>query len=93
MTRDPGFTRDLLQCAERAGFEALVVTVDAPVNGARDRERRAGFCLPLGVSALNLAALPPAPRPSPAPGQSALFDGLLHTAITWADIDWLLSQT
>jgi hypothetical protein len=31
----------LLRRVEAAGFEALVLTVDAPVNGVRDRERRA----------------------------------------------------
>lgn len=93
MTHDRSFTRALVQRAERAGYEALVVTVDAPVNGARDRERRAGFGLPPGVSAVNLAGLPPAPVRARSQGQSALCDGLLHSAITWADITWLLSQT
>ena len=93
MTHDRGFTRELVQRAERAGFEALVVTVDAPVNGARDRERRVGFGLPSGVSAVNLAGLLPASALPLGPGQSALFDGLLRTATTWADIEWLLSQT
>ena len=37
---DRSFTRALVQRAEAAGYEALVLTVDAPVNGARDRERR-----------------------------------------------------
>ena len=54
---DRGFTRELVQRAEAAGFEALVLTVDAPVSGVRDRERRAGFRLPAGVSAVNLAGL------------------------------------
>ena len=93
MTHDRSFTRELVQRAERSGYEALVVTVDAPVSGARDRERRAGFCLPAGVSAVNLAELVPAPSTMLKPGQSALFDGLLRTSITWAEIEWLLSQT
>jgi 4-hydroxymandelate oxidase len=93
MTHDRAFNLELVRRAEAAGYEALVVTVDAPVNGARDRERRVGFSLPPGVSAVNLAGLRPAPPPARAPGQSALFDGLLRTAITWADIEWLLSQT
>lgn len=93
MTHDRSFTLELVQRAERAGYEALVVTVDAPVNGARDRERRAGFCLPPGVSAVNLAELRPAPVRARSQGQSALFDGLLQAAITWTDIAWLLSQT
>ena len=90
---DRGFTRELVQRAERAGFEALVLTVDAPTHGARDRERRAGFRLPAGVSAVHLAGMPaPATAPLQA-GQSQLFDQLLTTAPTWTDVAWLQSQT
>ena len=93
LQHDRGFTRELVQRAEHAGFEALVLTVDAPTHGARDRERRAGFRLPAGVSAVHLAGLPaPATAPLQA-GQSELFDQLLSTAPTWADVAWLQSQT
>jgi 4-hydroxymandelate oxidase len=90
---DRGFTRELVQRAEAAGYEALVVTVDAPTSGARDRERRAGFHLPPGVQAVNLAGLAPRPIVDVSAGQSALFDGLLHGAPTWADIEWLVRLT
>ena len=90
---DRGFTQALVQRAEAAGYEALVLTVDAPTSGVRDRERRAGFRLPAGVGPVNLAGLQ-APASSPlSPGQSALFDGLLHHAPTWDDIAWLQSIT
>jgi 4-hydroxymandelate oxidase len=90
---DRGFTRELVQRAEHAGYEALVVTVDAPVSGVRDRGRRAGFRLPPGISAINLRGMPP-PRPAElAPGQSPLFDDLLRHAPTWEDIEWLKAQT
>ena len=90
---DRGFTQALVQRAEAAGYEALVLTVDAPTSGVRDRERRAGFRLPPGVGPVNLAGLQ-APASSPlSPGQSALFDGLLHHAPTWDDIAWLQSIT
>ena len=90
---DRGFTQSLVQRAEAAGYEALVLTVDAPTSGVRDRERRAGFRLPPGVGPVNLAGLQ-APAPSAlGPGQSALFDGLLHHAPTWDDIAWLQSIT
>jgi 4-hydroxymandelate oxidase len=92
-THDRSYNLDLVRRAEHAGFEALVVTVDAPVNGARDRERRAGFCLPVGVSAVNLADLAPRPTQHLQANQSALFDDLLLHAITWSDIHWLLSNT
>ena len=90
---DRGFTQALVQRAEAAGYEALVLTVDAPTSGVRDRERRAGFRLPPGVGPVNLTGLQ-VPAPSAlGPGQSALFDGLLHHAPTWDDIAWLQSIT
>ena len=90
---DRGFTRQLVQRAEAAGYEALVLTVDAPTSGTRDRERRAGFRLPPGISAVNLAGLAPPPRAELRPGQSALFDDLLRHAPTWDDVAWLQSIT
>lgn len=93
MLHDRGFTTALVRRAEQAGFEALVVTVDAPVSGYRDRERRANFRLPVGVSAVNLAGLSPQARATLPTGQSALFDGLLVNVPTWADIAWLQSIT
>lgn len=87
---DPGVTRELVQRAERAGYEALVVTVDAPVNGVRDAERRAGFRLPPGISAVNLPAADPLP---PGAQQVPLFQGLLAIAPTWREVEWLQSIT
>lgn len=93
MQHDRGHTLELVQRAERAGYEALVLTVDAPSSGARDRERRAGFRLPPRVRAVHLEMLPPpAPQPLHA-GQSALFDALLARAPTWDDVSWLQSRT
>ena len=93
LQHDRGFTRSLVQRAEAAGCEALVLTVDAPASGVRDRERRAQFRLPPGISAVHLAGLAPPPAPQLAPGQSALFDALLHHAPTWDDVQWLQSIT
>ena len=90
---DRSFTRELVQRAASAGYEALVLTIDAPVQGVRDRERRAGFHTSAGVSAVNLVGMiPPTPKPLE-PGQSALFDGLLKHAPTWDDVAWLRSIT
>lgn len=88
---DRDFMQALLERVERAGYQALVLTVDAPVHGARDRERRAGFKLPDDIRAVNLGG-----RKKPLdlqPGQSALFDGLLPRAATWAEIDWLRAHS
>ena len=93
LQHDRGFTQALVQRAEAAGYEALVLTVDAPSSGVRDRERRAGFRLPPGVGPVNLAGLQAPTAAELRPGQSALFDGLLHQAPTWDDIAWLQSIT
>jgi len=40
------YSRSLVRRAEAAGYRALVFTVDLPVLGYRDRDRRSGFALP-----------------------------------------------
>lgn len=85
-------TLRLVRRAEAAGFRALVVTVDAPVNGVRNMEVRAGFRLPEGLRAVNLDGMRPAEIRSE-PGRSAVFLGLMDAAPTWDDIDWLRTQT
>ncbi|MCB2007528.1 MAG: alpha-hydroxy-acid oxidizing protein [Rhodoferax sp.] len=93
LQQDRGFVRALVQQAEDTGYQALVLTVDAPVHGARDQERRVGFRLPDGVSAVNLTRL----RRSTAHGQAvppgALCAGLMEQAPRWDDLAWLLQQT
>ncbi len=93
LQQDRGFIRALVQQAEDTGFQALVLTVDAPVHGARDQERRVGFRLPEDVSAVNLTRL----RRSAAHGQEAppgaLCAGLMEQAPRWDDVAWLLQQT
>ena len=84
---DRDFMRELLKRVECAGYEALVLTVDAPVHGARDRERRANFALPADVRAVNLGGLKKAIDLQP--GQSLMFDGLMARAATWAEVQWL----
>lgn len=85
-------TLRLVRRAEAAGFRALMVTVDAPVNGVRNDEQRAGFRLPAGIGPVNLEDLP-GPASRAGPGQSPVFMGLLDHAPIWADIEWLRAQT
>ncbi|SNT72634.1 alpha-hydroxy acid oxidase [Paracoccus seriniphilus] len=85
-------TLQLVRRAEDAGYKALVVTVDAPVNGIRNQEQRAGFSLPQGIHAVNLAGFA-TPRLHLPEGGSQVFDGLMQCAPTWADIAWLRNQT
>ncbi|HEX2889244.1 alpha-hydroxy acid oxidase, partial [Vineibacter terrae] len=72
---DRDFTRQLVRRAEAAGYRALVVTVDAPVSGLRNREQRAGFALPADVEAVNLRGMRPLPPQSGAAGEGVLLGG------------------
>jgi 4-hydroxymandelate oxidase len=88
---DRGFTRDLVQRAEAAGCQALCVTVDTPVVGARNREARAGFTLPAGMSAENLASLLGRTARDHRPGQDTIYSALIDATLTWKDIEWIRS--
>jgi 4-hydroxymandelate oxidase len=89
---DREFTLSLVRRAEAAGYQALVVTVDASIAGVRNREQRAGFHLPDGISAVNLQGMQQRPM-TLAQGQSKVFDGLMAHAPTWRDIERLRQLT
>src|SRR4029079_15832439 len=44
--RDRTMVDSLVSRAEKAGYQALVVTVDVPVSSNRERDHRNGFVLP-----------------------------------------------
>ncbi len=59
---DRAFSDGLVERARAAGYEALVVTVDLPVGGKRERDTHNGFALPfrLGLRPLLQGAAKPA---------------------------------
>lgn len=83
-------TLALVKRAEAAGYRALMLTVDAPVSGVRNREQRAGFSLPAEMANRNVL---PTPLPVVPEGSSMVFDGLMAVAPTWEDVAWLVAQT
>lgn len=83
----------LIERAEACGFEALVVTCDAPVSGVRNAEQRTGFSLPPDIRPVNLDDLSPPSFPPLQDGESAIFDRLATIAPKWDDIAWLASRT
>ncbi len=89
--RDRGFTLELVRRAEAAGCRALVLTVDTPVLGARDRDHRNRLELPPGLELANLRGL--AAREAGGPtfvhGASNPF---LDPSLTWEALDWLVSE-
>ena len=92
--RDRAVTRSLVERAEAAGYEALVLTVDAPVLGRRERDARNRFVLPDGLFAENLVSEEQRSLPAgEGSGLEAFFNSQLDASLTWADVDWLRSIT
>ena len=86
---DRGYDQTLIERIQHAGYEGLVLTIDAPVQGPRDREKRAEFRLPPDIAAVNLVG---APKPA-ATSTGAWCGGLLQSAADWDDVEWLRSRS
>jgi isopentenyl diphosphate isomerase/L-lactate dehydrogenase-like FMN-dependent dehydrogenase len=87
--QDPGITRALIDQAVDAGFEALVLTVDAPRLGRRERDLRTGFVIPAEVTVPSFAAA----VGGPAPGTPADMFSLMDASVGWHDLEQLASET
>jgi 4-hydroxymandelate oxidase len=79
---DRVFTQELVEHVQAAGCTALVVTVDTPTLGARDRMVKAKFALPDGVLTPHLYDVSKNRRGVIVPDR---------ISITWRDIEWLRS--
>jgi 4-hydroxymandelate oxidase len=93
--RDRGATEALVHRVEAAGCRALVLTVDAPLLGRRERDIRNRFALPPHLAIENLhaagyARMPPAAGDS---GLAAYVADLLDPSLTWPALAWLRSIT
>ncbi len=93
--RDRGATEALVRRVESAGATALVLTVDAPLLGRRERDVRNAFRLPDGLSIENMlpAGYEHMPRGDAGSGLAAYFAELLDPALTFKDIEWLRGIT
>ena len=86
-------TRALLARAAAAGYGAIVVTLDAPIQAASARALRAGFRLPNACVGANLRAQAAPPQVVLDADQSRIFQGVMGDAPSWLDLAWLLTQT
>ena len=87
--RDRGVSRALVEQAVEAGYEALVLTVDTPRPGRRERDLRTGFKIPAEVGVPSFAA---------ALGESApasIFDifNMMDQTLSWRDVEELASAS
>ena len=93
--KDREVTRDLVKRAEAQHYSALVLTVDMPRMGRRERDLRNRFALPPHVRMRNLetSGRPDAAAWGP---ESSFFEyvhDLLDPSLTWDAIGWLRALT
>ena len=84
---DRGFARELVEAAVASGYRALVLTVDLPALGRRERDLRTGFELPPEIVVPSFVRWQEgggAARPD-------LINWLVDPALTWRDLEWLRS--
>jgi 4-hydroxymandelate oxidase len=93
--KDRGATEALVRRVEAAGARALVLTVDAPLLGRRERDVKNRFALPagLGIENLHAAGYAELPRASADSGLAAYVADLLDPSLSWSAIEWLRSIT
>ncbi|ABG51616.1 FMN-dependent alpha-hydroxy acid dehydrogenase [Trichodesmium erythraeum IMS101] len=93
--RDRFLTRTLVERAKAAGYQALCLTVDAPVLGVRERDRRNQFTLPSGLELANLTSMAnlEIPETEEESGLFAYVANQFDPALTWQDLEWLQSLT
>jgi 4-hydroxymandelate oxidase len=80
---DRADTERLVGRAHRAGYRAIVLTVDAPILGRRERDERNRFEVPAGFTAH------PATRPRASGGQWPLSSVIGQPGLSWKDLPWI----
>jgi len=88
--RDRGVSAELVRRAEAAGYSALLVTVDLPIAGRRERDFRNAFRYPqhFGNFDPHLAAVGSTEEGVPL---GAVIGGFNEASLSWPDVDWLRS--
>ena len=81
--RDEGVTRNLIAQARELGYSALVLTIDAPVRGNRERDLRTAFSIPPEMSIASFG------RGGMTPKQ--VFDEI-SPSLTWKDLERIAGE-
>ena len=98
--KDKSMTMDMIQRAEQAGYEALVVTVDSPRVGKRLADDRNKFHLPshLKLANLNIETVHTVQnslgvQQQPESGLHKYTQTMIDPKLTWDTITWVKSFT
>ncbi len=94
--KDRALTASLIQRAEAAGYRAIVLTVDTPRMGRRERDMRNGFVLPASLVPANLPLDASSTVHQRAEGASAIARHVhqaFDDALSWETVSWIMHRT
>jgi len=89
LNKDPEVNEQLLQRAEKAGYSAIVLTVDLPVLGIRDRNVRNSFMLSKDLNRSNVTS----ERYVAATRSLQSLTAGIKDDLSWDDYEWTRKQT
>jgi isopentenyl diphosphate isomerase/L-lactate dehydrogenase-like FMN-dependent dehydrogenase len=93
MHAERAVTARFVERAADAGYSAILLTVDLPKTGRRERDIRNAFSLPDGLRYANLDARR---RADAAEGPDPFAQNVnanTHPDLGWADLEWLVART
>ncbi|MGE5279065.1 MAG: alpha-hydroxy acid oxidase [Acidobacteriota bacterium] len=77
-------TEALVERALAAGYRAIVLTVDVPILGRRERDLRNPFAMPGGVAAAHFEE-----APRTVAGRTLLSSMVNQPSLSWKDLAWI----
>ena len=92
--KDKGITRSLVERAAAAGYSALCLTVDTPLAGPRERDRRNNLRMPGHLKLANFPEEHTAMHhhgSGPGSSLAQYITAQWDPALTWKDVEWLRS--
>ena len=81
--RDEGVTRELVAQARDSGFRALVLTIDAPVRGNRERDARTAFAIPPDITVASLGR---------GGSRRSRCSTMISPSLTWHDLERIAAR-
>ncbi|CAN0911480.1 Glycolate oxidase 3 [Linum grandiflorum] len=92
--KDRNVVTQLVKRAERAGFKAIVLTVDTPRLGRREADIKNRFALPSNLTLKNFEGLDLGKIPKTTDsGLASYAAGQIDRTLNWKDVKWLQSIT
>ena len=93
MHPERAISASFVERAVDAGYGAILLTVDLPLAGRRERDIRNVFSLPEGVSYANLGGLRSRATAAGLDPFAQDVNAQTHAGLSWGDLEWLVGKT